>query len=330
MDACRWCADRRVSDNAGVTPISESTAVLDPGTRTCLQHNLLDWWDRGRRDLPWRRTSDPYAILVSEIMLQQTQVSRVVPKFNAFMARFPSLGVLAAAPVAEVIREWSGLGYNRRAVNLHRLARVVVERHGGTLPSAWTELRDLPGIGDYTARAVAAIAFGEPAAAVDTNVRRVLTRVVDGTGSQRSGAGVQRLADDALVRERPSDWNQALMELGARVCLPVPDCPACPLRRLCRTAPAAGQIRERRAAYRVSTRGATPRYEQSTRFYRGRIIDVLRAREGEGSLSVEMLGARLRLDYTAADRPWLEGLLAGLVRDGLVHRQDDGVSLPEG
>ena len=294
-----------------------------------MQDLLLAWWDAGHRDLPWRRTRDPYAVLVSEIMLQQTQVSRVVPKFNAFMVSFPTLAALAEAPVADVIRAWSGLGYNRRAVNLHRLVRCVVEDHGGELPRSVEELRRLPGIGAYTARAVAAIAFGEAAAPVDTNVRRVLTRVVDGPESARSPAGVQALADVTLARARPGDWSQALMELGARVCLPSPDCPSCPLREHCATALVAPVIRERRAAYRANGAGRSERFEHSTRFYRGRIVEMLRAAES-GELAVDECGRRLRLDYSTVDRPWLAGLLDGLARDRLVSFDGVSVSLPHG
>jgi A/G-specific adenine glycosylase len=302
---------------------------LDSDAKRRVRDLLLGWWDAGHRDLPWRRTRDPYAVLVSEIMLQQTQVSRVAPKYEAFLARFPTLAALAEAPVAEVIRAWSGLGYNRRAVNLHRLARFVVEEHGGELPRSVEALRRLPGIGPYTARAVAAIAFGEVAAPVDTNVRRVLTRVVDGAESSRSPAGVQALADAMLARKRPGDWSQALMELGARVCLPAPDCPACPLREPCATAPAAQAIRERRAAYRAGGTGRSERFEHSTRFYRGRIVEMLRAADG-GALGVDDCGRRLRLDYTADDRPWLAGLVEGLARDHLVSFDGEAVSLPSG
>lgn len=299
-----------------------------PAEAEAVRALLLDWWDAGHRDLPWRHTRNPYAILISEVMLQQTQVLRVVPKYRAFMEQFPTLAELAGATVADVIRAWSGLGYNRRAVNLHRLARVVVDEHDGRLPSTARTLRPLPGVGEYTARAVASIAFGEPVAAVDTNVRRVLTRVYDGPESSRSPSAVQLLADCALAADRPGDWNQALMELGARACLPAPDCSTCPLRSPCLTAPTASRIREQRAAYRVSSRPAQ-RYEHSTRFYRGRIVDMLRAEPDGGPLTAEQIGRRLRLDYTEADRPWLDGLLNGLARDHLVAFAEDKVSLPK-
>ena len=310
-----------------MSEVAPGVCLGDDAAAQSLQGALLDWWDAGHRDLPWRRTRDPYAVLVSEVMLQQTQASRVAPKFEAFLAQFPTLRDLAEAPVADVIRAWAGLGYNRRAVNLHRLARVVIDEHGGELPRTAGELRRLPGIGEYTARAVAAIAFGEPVAAVDTNIRRVLTRVVDGAESSRGARGVQELADAVLARERPGDWNEALMELGALVCLPAPRCPECPLRSRCRTAPNAGVIREQRAAYRAAPRAAAQPYQHSTRFYRGRIVDILRAEEGP-SLTPDQLGARLRLDYAAQDRTWLEALLEGLARDRLIVYDGARVSLP--
>lgn len=289
---------------------------------------MLAWWDEWHRDLPWRQTRDPYAILVSEVMLQQTQVSRVVPKYTAFLEQFPTLAHLAGASVAEVIRAWSGLGYNRRAVNLHRLAQTVVLEHGGHLPTTARALLALPGIGEYTARAVASIAFGEAVAAVDTNVRRVLIRVFDGAETARSPAGVQALADYVLAADRPGDWNQTLMELGARVCLPAPDCASCPLQHVCVTAPAAARIREQRAAYRVAGSKPAPRYEHSTRFYRGRIVEMLRTERNGGPLTIDQIGTRLRLDYTESDREWLIGLLDGLARDDLVSFGNGGVSLP--
>lgn len=291
-----------------------------------VQQRLLAHWDAGHRDLPWRKTADPYKILVSEIMLQQTQVSRVTPKYLQFIERFPTPAALAAAAPSDVIRQWTGLGYNRRAVNLHRLARAVMEEHGGKLPETAAGLAALPGIGPYTARAVAAIAFGEAVAPVDTNVRRVLTRVVDGPESERTPRQVQELADAMVATARPGDWCQALMELGALVCLPDPRCGACPLREVCATAPRAGVIRERRAAYRAAG-GRGERYEHSVRFYRGRIVEMLRAHDGAG-LTVDEVGARLRLDYTGDDRPWLDGLVDGLVRDHLVARDGESVSLP--
>lgn len=304
---------------------SYTTAPADVDTdpeerRAAVQAALLGWWDAGHRDLPWRRTTDPYAILVSETMLQQTQAERVAPKYEAFLARFPTLAELSAAPAAEVIRAWAGLGYNRRAVNLHRLARQVVEQQGGRLPESVEGLLALPGIGPYTARAVASIAFAQAAAAVDTNVRRVLTRILDGTDSTRSPGETQALADAMLPVERPGAWNETLMELGATVCTAAtPRCSLCPVQLLCAAAPAIRQVRDSGVRYRAPRRAREQApFTGSDRFYRGRIIDVLRSLpSGEAILPLE-LGRRLRLDFGDSDLAWLHRLLIGLQRDGLV------------
>jgi A/G-specific adenine glycosylase len=323
--ATGWTRRRPVRDDGGVTAAAPAPTPDDEARLAALRVALLAWWDRGHRDLPWRRTSDPYAVLISEAMLQQTQVERVAPRYRAFLERFPTPAALAAATPAEVIRAWAGLGYNRRAVYLHRLAREVVARHGGALPRTAAELQRLPGVGPYTARAVAAIAFGEPIAAVDTNVRRVLTRIVDGGPGGRGAAAVQALADAALARDRPGDWNQALMELGATICTAgAPRCAACPVEALCAAAPRIRAVREREGHYRAP-RQTRPQggYPHSNRFYRGRILDALRAAGPEGLAPAE-LGRRLRLDFTADDLPWLRRLLDGLARDGLVAWEGDG------
>ncbi len=192
---------------------------------------LLVWYQANRRNLPWRRTRDPYRIWLSEIMLQQTRVAAVVAHYRRFLSRFPTVEKLAAAREASVLAQWSGLGYYRRARNLHAAAKVVVKQRGGVLPQTAAELRSLPGIGRYTAAAIASIVFGEPAAVVDGNVERVIARI---TGTFASGAQVWGIAEQMLSREHPADWNQAMMELGATVCLPgEPRCLECPIRKFC-------------------------------------------------------------------------------------------------
>jgi A/G-specific adenine glycosylase len=202
-----------------------------------LRAGLLDWYDRHRRDLPWRRTRDPYAIWLSEVMLQQTQVSTVIPYWERFLARFPTVEALARAPLEEVLTGWKGLGYYTRARNLHRAAQEVVDRFGGRLPSTAAELLTLPGFGRYTAGAVASIAFGEPAPLVDGNVARVLSRLfeVEGLpGDRVREARLWALATALVPDERPGDFNQALMEHGATVCRPDnPLCLLCPVREAC-------------------------------------------------------------------------------------------------
>jgi A/G-specific adenine glycosylase len=200
-----------------------------------------------RRDLPWRRSRDPYAIWVSEIMLQQTRVAAVVPYFERWMARFPTVAALAAAPLDDVLAAWAGLGYYSRARNLHRCAREVVERHGGALPASAADLRGLPGIGRYTAGAIASIAFGQPEPLVDGNVARVLARVYaidDDIKSSAASRTLWRLAGQMVPPSAPGDFNQGLMELGATVCTPLsPACLVCPLAALC-LARAQGRERE--------------------------------------------------------------------------------------
>lgn len=206
-----------------------------------MRRTLLEWYDLSQRDLPWRRSRDPYAIWVSEIMLQQTRVAVVVDRYQAFLSRFPTLVSLALAPEQDVLALWSGLGYYRRARMLHKTAQFVAEHRDGNLPSISRELRLLPGIGTYTAAAIASIAYGEPVAVVDGNVERVLCRVNGWQASARTGAAalrrkVETAADELLDPTRPGDFNQAMMELGATVCAPRnPQCLVCPLAEHCAT-----------------------------------------------------------------------------------------------
>jgi len=193
---------------------------------------VLEWGAAQRRDLPWRRTRDPWAILVSEVMLQQTQVDRVVPHYERFLAAYPTPAACARARAADVVRLWSGLGYNRRALHLHRAATTVVAAHGGTLPAQDAALRTLPGVGPYTARAVRSFAFGEDVAAVDTNGVRVLARGVAGVPLSLHGA--MALGDRLVPPGASWEFNQTMFDLGATVCTARrPDCGRCPLSRLC-------------------------------------------------------------------------------------------------
>jgi A/G-specific adenine glycosylase len=192
-----------------------------------IRRALLRWYERAQRDLPWRRTTAPYAIWISEIMLQQTRVAAVIPYYERFLASFPDAEALARAPEAKVLAAWSGLGYYSRARNLQKAARQIAGNGG--FPKEYESIRELAGIGDYTAAAIASIAFGLPHAAVDGNVRRVIVRLFN-----NNSADVQNEADRLLDRDDPGRWNQAMMELGATVCLPRdPRCGECPLARQC-------------------------------------------------------------------------------------------------
>ncbi|MGP8186279.1 MAG: A/G-specific adenine glycosylase [Terracidiphilus sp.] len=243
----------------------------DPQKIAALRGRLLAWYAQNARDLPWRKTADPYAIWVSEIMLQQTRVAVVVDRYQKFMARFPTLIALALAPEQQVLALWSGLGYYRRARMLQKTAQFVAENMIGNLPSRASELRLLPGIGAYTAAAVASIAHGEPVAVVDGNVERVLCRLAGWAAGSRKGGGsalrrkIESLAGRLLDPARPGDFNQAMMELGATVCAPRnPQCAACPLAADCKTrgehkTPRRAPMMSREVAYALSVRSGKKR-----------------------------------------------------------------------
>jgi A/G-specific adenine glycosylase len=253
---------------------------------------LLAWYERMRRPLPWRATRDPYALLVSEVMLQQTQAARVIPYYEAFLARFPDPPALAAAPPRDVLAAWSGLGYNRRALALQAAARAVAER-------GWPDdLRELPGVGPYTAAAVAAFAWDEQRAAVDVNVRRAIERW---DGRRLAPRALAERAAALLPPGRAADWNQAMMELGATVCTArAARCDACPVAAWCASA---GE-----PAPPEPARAPRPRFEDTDRYARGRIVAAL------------LDGAAL--PPLEPDR--LERALAGLARDGLIVRDAAG------
>jgi A/G-specific adenine glycosylase len=202
-----------------------------------LQRQLLDWYETNKRDLPWRRTGDPYAVWVSEVMLQQTQVATVIPYYERFLIEFPDVHHLAAADLQKVLKAWEGLGYYARARNLHRSAGIVCGTHGGSIPGDWKAFRALPGVGDYIASAVLSIAFGQPYAVVDGNVKRVLARLLRieaPVNATRYHAEFKSAADRLLHKSAAGDFNQALMELGALVCTPrQPVCHHCPLEDHC-------------------------------------------------------------------------------------------------
>jgi A/G-specific adenine glycosylase len=225
------------------------------------QRALLAWFDSNARDLPWRRSADPYRIWISEIMLQQTRVTAVLGYYARFLNLFPSVNALAAAKEPDVLAAWSGLGYYRRAKLMHQAAKVVVQDHQGRLPGAAQELRKLPGIGEYTSSAIASIAFGEPVAVVDGNVERVLLRVFpEDEKPAAQGKWFRARAASLLDVNRPGDFNQSMMELGATVCLPQrPLCLQCPVQPFCATrgehqAPPPKKMRTKQVAYALLCR----------------------------------------------------------------------------
>jgi A/G-specific adenine glycosylase len=267
--------------------------------------------DRPRQEVPVRHRGrrSPYGTWVSEVMLQQTQATRVEPVFEAFVARFTDVRALAAASRADVLRAWAGLGYNRRAVALHRAAQAMVRDHGGRVPRDDEALRRLPGIGPYTAAAVRSIGYGEAVAAVDTNVGRICARVIH--GADPSEVPADRLARDAqawLDPSSPGAWNQALMDLGRVLCRPSPRCEGCPLAARCRF----------RASGRIGRRsgGRQPPFEGSARQVRGSVVEVLRTQR---SASVAALAER-----TGHPPGAVAAVMASLESEGIVERTRSG------
>lgn len=289
---------------------------------------LLSWYRKEGRDLPWRvlpgsrRRVTAYLVVVSEFMLQQTQVDRVLPVFRSFVGRYPSWRALAEAPQADVVRAWRGLGYNMRALRLRELARTVVETHGGVLPSDLESLLSFKGIGPYTARAIRVFAFRQPHLAPDTNIRRVVTRFAVGPSEKpasfSSGRTKMTPIWESLERAVPAgiayDLNQALMDLGAAVCTArAPRCPECPLRAGCRSYPRILSLR-RLPVQKAARTERTDERGLPDRIYRGRIVDLLRRR----SWRLSELGPLIKEGFSAKDRDWLRALVSRLAKDGLV------------
>jgi A/G-specific adenine glycosylase len=274
-----------------------------PSRRRLGREALRVWYVPRRRAYPWRGSHDPYAVWVSEGMLPQTQAGRVVPAFRSVLRRFPTVRALAAAPRRDVVREWGGLGYNRRAVRLSEAARAIVRDHGGRIPRDPATLRELPGIGPYTAAAVASLGFGEPVAAVDTNVRRVVARVHLGVdGHEAPAKELWALADAWLDLDDPTTWNQAVMDLGREVCRPNPRCDVCPIARACRF----------RLAESIAARGPRRQgpFEGSSRQVRGAVVRALRSHP---SLT------RTRLaDETGFPPERIDAAVRTLTADGLI------------
>ena len=271
-----------------------------------IRRALLDWYAIEHRDFPWRGTADPYAVLVSEVMLQQTQASRIAERFPRFMRRFPSVEALATASDAQVLADWSGLGYNRRALALHRTARTVA---ADGWPRDVAGLEALPGIGPYTARAIASLAFGEGVGVVDTNVRRWLLRrfAVDDRPTT-----LQLLADELAAPGEGDEaraWTHATMEFGARICRSrSPLCGACPIRRGCPS-----RDRARRVAVPKQ-----PAFAGSARAARGRLLRALSEAEGH---RLGLTEAHRLLDGT------LDRVVARMEREGLLHRSGESLQL---
>ena len=295
--------------------------------------SLLRWYARhGRHGLPWRTERSPYRTVVSEFMLQQTQVDRVVPIFERFVARWPSFAALAAASQADVIRAWKGLGYNSRAMRLHGLARVVSERNGGALPGDEVTLRDLPGVGPYTAAAIAAFAFDADTVAVDTNIARIAHRVRLGLEwpPKATARELHGLARELLPPGSGHAFNSALMDLGATLCTArAPKCLLCPVRSACAAAPidAAELAARAREHARPGSPQARLRFQETTRYVRGRVVDRLRELPAGQRISLLDLHAELAPVLGHHDAAAFAAIVAALARERIVDDRDGRVGL---
>ena len=314
---------------------------LEPDHLAQVQSSLLNWYAQEQRDLPWRTTSDPYAILVSEVMLQQTQVDRVLPKYRQFLAAFPTLADLAAASTADVISVWVPLGYNRRAISLQSIAKQVIADYQGHIPDIIEELLKLKGIGRYTAGAIACFAYRKHVATVDTNIRRVLHRIFLGLEQPEQKINDQQmllLAEQVLPESQAYNWNQALMDLGATTCTSNDTrCGSCPLQEKCQAYTEMGKhslfpsgvvFRQmRKVAEKKSGYQAQP-FTSSNRYFRGRIVDVLRSVPAQQRIPLEVLGVQIKPGFSNEDNTWLQKIINGLVKDGLLDATEEGVRLP--
>jgi A/G-specific adenine glycosylase len=302
---------------------------------------LLQWYAIEHRDLPWRSTHDPYAILVSEMMLQQTQVQRVLPKYEQFLTAFPTLADLASTSTADVISAWVPLGYNMRAVRLQSIARQVMNEFAGSIPDAIEELLKLKGIGRYTAGAIACFAFKKQVAMVDTNIHRVLHRVFLGLDlSEPRLTNDQRLtfAGQVLPQGEAYDWNQALMDLGATICTSAnPQCSRCPLQDVCKAYaemsqyslfPSGAVMRQLRKVAEKKEAYQKQPFTSTNRYFRGRIVDHLCSLPEGQRVSLTVLGPNIKKEFQEEDLIWLQELVEKLAKDGLVDYAEEGVRLP--
>lgn len=322
-------------------PLSLFSLEPAPHVLENVHHHLLTWYAAEQRELPWRATDDPYAILVSEMMLQQTQVERVLPKFQQFLTTFPTLAALAAAPTADVISAWVPLGYNMRAVRLQSIARQVIAAYDGCIPDSIEELLKLKGIGRYTAGAIACFAYRKQVATVDTNIRRVLHRIFLGLeypAPRLNDSQLLTLAEQVLPPGEAYNWNQALMDLGATICNSNnPQCTRCPVQESCKAFAELGQyslfpagdifpqlrkVAEKKPGYQ------TRPFTSTNRYFRGRIVDLLRTVPAGQRMTLDALGPKIKPGFCADDLPWLQKIVAGLAKDGLLDYAGDGVRLP--
>ena len=289
---------------------------------------MIKWYRSEGRDLPWRHTRDPYAIFIAELMLQQTQVNRVIPKWYSFLTLYPNWTSLAAAPSADLIRQWVGLGYNKRIIRARKTAQIVKDRHQGLLPSKPDLLEALPGIGKYTSSAIQCFAFNKSVPVVDVNINRVLTRFY-GIKTPQTDAYIRELANKALPKKNSYDWNQGLMDIGASICKAnTVHCAMCPLTKSCSTSSAGT------TTIISQSKISQSKYLGSNRYYRGKILNFLKLHIHNDKFGLDQLSTALRQTTKDNNMEQIKKALQGLHRDELVDlhpnaKEPTHVSLPE-
>ncbi len=289
---------------------------------TSFRQRLLAWYRRAGRDLPWRHTHDPYHILVSEMMLQQTQVTTIMSRYQRWLKRFPTVQILAQATSADVLQEWSGLGYNRRPLALHNIAKLVVEEYHGKFPQDIKTLKQFKGIGDYTAHAMASFAFKQRVPLVDTNIKRVLGRIFFGyrkLETIRDDVGIFWELSLQLIApaKSPYDVNQSLMDFGALVCTAKqPKCPTCPMRTMCKSYPDILTAHPDRL--RVKAKRSEPLFfGQPRRIWRGQILSFLHTQQSN-TATLNVIGKAIQPDWDNDRLDWLKAVIVTLVKDNMV------------
>ncbi len=297
---------------------------ISPRKVSSLHRKVISWYRLHKRELEWRKTRDPYVILISEIMLQQTQVSRVREKLPLFLKSFPTLRRLASSSKADVLRAWKGMGYNNRAIRLRDMARAIRDNHHGTIPCDIETLLTLPGIGPYTAHALSCFAFKKSVPVVDVNIRRVLSRVFRKSKNLTDAFDEPtswKLAKDILPQDAYT-WNQALMDIGATICTArQPSCNSCPIATLCSSRTSLQHISTKHP--KLQSKKTEPMHDGvPRRIWRGRIVEALRNVNSKGSISLPSLGKIIKPGFTKADDKWLMSLISLLKDDGIVETRN--------
>lgn len=287
-----------------------------------MKKQILSWYDKNKRDLPWRNTEDPYPILVSEVMLQQTQVDRVIPKYYAFLQRFPTIETLARAERSEVIKEWSGLGYNRRAVYLHEFAKKIAEL--SKWPNKPDELMKLPGIGPYTSKSVLVFAHNADETLIEANIRRIYLRIFLGNPETNPAKEIEALAIKHTPRGKSRDWHNALMDFGSQICTAKnPSCDICPVMKECVSTDTLTKDEMQQIASSIF-KTKQSKFEGSNRWYRSKIVKLLQKKD---TVTISSLGKKIKDDYRKDDLAWLCQIVDGLVRDGLIKKEGKSIRL---